>query len=138
MTLCRLIYASKVPSSFDSADMTAIIEVSRANNEKNHITGALAFDRKYFLQCLEGGRLQLNELYARIAADSRHESCLLLSYQDIQERAFPSWMMNYTGATRKNQGIFFRYSENDQFLPMNMSGESAYRLLQALESEGQR
>lgn len=56
MFLTRLIYTSSVSEQFSPDDISTILDAARNNNQKFNVTGMLCFNRKYFLQCLEGSR----------------------------------------------------------------------------------
>ncbi|WP_203299610.1 BLUF domain-containing protein [Marinobacter sediminum] len=133
MALHRLIYASYVAPGLNAAEIDEIMAASARNNKKRFVTGALAFDRKYFLQCLEGEHQAINDLYNVVIRDERHHSVVLLDFRMVERRAFNSWMMPYAGSTEANSRIFFRYSGTDQFEPLTMSGGCAFGLLQELE-----
>ena len=63
MKLVRLIYASTSVNLVNSAEVASIVEKAAAKNAKNHITGLLLAGEQHFLQCLEGGREEVNALY---------------------------------------------------------------------------
>ena len=125
MYLIRLIYASRVQGSMSTEDVAQILETSRHNNSKSNITGLLCFNHKYFLQCLEGSRAKVNELYQRILHDNRHGDILLLSYGEVSERHFSQWSMGYIPATQITEDITLRFSGGSEFNPYEMAGPSA-------------
>ncbi|ATC93362.1 BLUF domain-containing protein [Pseudoalteromonas tunicata] len=133
MYLSRLIYTSKISEEFEQSDIKSILDKSKKNNKKNHITGMLCFNRKYFLQCIEGSRQAVNETYQRILNDTRHTNILMLEYQEIYVREFDCWTMGYIPETRLTNPINLKYSDNDLFTPHDMSGPSAYQLMLALK-----
>ena len=81
--LVRLMYASRAADSVDQDELLAILKQSKAGNATAGITGVLCFSGGIFLQVLEGGRMPVNALYNRIAADPRHRDVVLLSYEEI-------------------------------------------------------
>ncbi|WP_462156586.1 BLUF domain-containing protein [Pseudoalteromonas sp. GB56] len=129
MYLIRLIYASRVNDSLNTEDVAQILDSSRANNNRSHITGLLCFNHKYFLQCLEGSRAKVNELYQRILHDERHADVLLLSYGEVSERHFSNWSMGYVPATKITQEITLKFTGNGKFNPYEMAGSSAEALM---------
>ncbi|MDH3830354.1 MAG: BLUF domain-containing protein, partial [Gammaproteobacteria bacterium] len=66
MFLVSLIYTSEMTGTMDFMD---ILEVSRASNERDGITGVLLFCNNNVVQCLEGSREAVNKTYARIVQD---------------------------------------------------------------------
>lgn len=135
MYLTRLIYVSTVTDAFTAEDVEAILAVAREKNQANNVTGALCFNRKYFLQCLEGSRAKVNETYHRILNDPRHEKIIMLEYQEIVEREFYDWTMAYMPDMSITKEINMRYSGSPIFEPYAMSGVSAHCFLTALKSE---
>ena len=47
------------------------------------ITGVLCYGGGIYLQALEGGRKQVNDLYTLIVKDPRHKDVVLLHYEEI-------------------------------------------------------
>lgn len=132
MLLVQLIYASSIATGFSEDDIAQIIESAKKNNLSRDITGLLCFNRKYFLQCLEGSRAKVNEIYHKILNDKRHHNIVLLEYQEISQRNFASWSMGYVGDTKINEETNKMYSVSSEFDPYKISGESAFLLLQHL------
>jgi hypothetical protein len=135
MYLVRLVYASKVVNEqFSADDIKQVLESARKNNSKYNLTGLLCFSSKYFLQCLEGPRMNVNQTYQRILADTRHKDILLLDYQEIDRREFANWGMGYVPQSSLTRPLNLKYSGSPEFDPFDMSGESCHQLL--LESRG--
>ncbi|OYW33454.1 MAG: blue light sensor protein [Methyloversatilis sp. 12-65-5] len=130
--LVRLIYASRVQPDVGPGDIDQILQVSQANNARDGITGALCYTGGVFLQCLEGGRDQVNAAYHRIVADARHRDPLLLGLREIAQRDFTDWGMGYVGYTAENRALFLKYCPRPEFDPYTMSAASVEALFQAL------
>jgi len=126
MFLVSLIYTSEMVGTIDFRD---ILEASRVRNEKDGITGVLLFGNNNFVQCLEGAREAVNETYARIATDKRHENLLLLDYRVISTRLFSKWSMGYVPESSFTQPTLLKYSVSQNFEPRLLSGESCMRML---------
>lgn len=133
MYLVRLVYASSLSDSFTPDDVLQILESARKHNKRNNVTGLLCFNRKIFLQCLEGSRTKVNETYRRILNDPRHERIIMLDYQEIVEREFDSWSMGFVPETKLTTPINLKFSGNDAFDPYDMAGESAHRMMLELK-----
>lgn len=97
--LVRLIYASKVRDGLAPGDIDDILARSQANNARIGVTGALCYTGGVFLQCLEGGRREVNEVYHRIVGDPRHSDPAILGFNEVTARDFASWAMGYVGYT---------------------------------------
>jgi len=129
MFLIRLVYASTISNEFHSTDIDKILESARKNNGKNNITGMLCFNRKFFLQYLEGSREQVNETYHHILNDPRHKKIIILDYKEIALRDFPNWSMSYVPESSLTDPVNLKYSGSSNFTPYDMSGESAQKMM---------
>lgn len=134
-TLVRLIYASRLAKSCVPKDIDAIIKVSRIKNNKAQITGALCYDKRSFLQCLEGPRDAVNGLYRKIAVDPRHQQVSLIEFSEISERDFCDWQMAYVRAEDASQNIILKFSRDRRFDPFLMGASQARSFLQSLIAE---
>lgn len=130
--LVRLLYASRAVGAVDADALTTILKKSRINNAALGVTGLLCFSGGIFLQVLEGGRLPVNKLYHRIAADKRHTDVALLSYAEITERSFAGWSMGQVNLARLNPALLLKYSESATLDPYAMSGTVSLALLDEL------
>ena len=129
MFLVSLIYTSEMTGSMDFMD---ILEVSRANNERDGITGVLLFCNNNVVQCLEGSREAVNKTYARIVQDKRHQNPLLVDYRILSTRLFSEWSMGYVPESSVTQPTLLKYSVSQDFEPRLLSGESCLRMLAEL------
>ena len=118
MTLVRLLYCSQVNGVGDS-DIEDILEKSIVNNALDNITGALIYNGRFFLQCLEGNRLPVSKRYSVISRDNRHRDVELLDFSAIPDRRFPQWSMRYVGISSIDQGIIMAYT-GGEFDPRKM------------------
>jgi adenylate cyclase len=89
----RIKYVSRFDKPHTEADIEAIGGQSRANNERLDLTGMLMASGGLFYQVLEGPAEAVDEVYARIANDSRHTDLLLLGSEENVERLYPDWSM---------------------------------------------
>ncbi len=92
MALSRLIYVSR-PFGFAEGILNSILLVSRHNNERDDITGALICRGDIYLQWLEGPEPAVAAAYARIRRDDRHIEIRQLLAGPVSERLFPGWAM---------------------------------------------
>ena len=61
--LVRLLYCSRAVDASELA-IEAILREGREHNQACGITGILCYGDGVFLQCIEGGRMQVSELFA--------------------------------------------------------------------------
>jgi hypothetical protein len=130
--LVRLLYASRASESVQADELNAILARSRSNNPHHGITGVLCASGQIFLQVLEGGRLQVNALYNRIARDPRHYDVVLLRYEEISERRFAGWSMGQVNLGRINPSTLLKYSEMAALDPYAVSGRASMALFEEL------
>ena len=88
----QVIYVSK-PVGFDKEILNSILTLSRFNNEKNQITGALICRSDLYLQYLEGPAHKIDSVYSKIKIDDRHEDVRLLEDGRSRRRLFSNWAM---------------------------------------------
>ena len=84
------------------------------------------------MQAIEGGRLQVNELYGHIVRDERHKDVALLHYEEITERRFSGWTMGQVNLAKLNTSIVLKYSEKPELDPYSVSGAVSLALLEEL------
>ena len=131
----QVIYVSR-PVGFDEEILNSILTLSRFNNERNQITGALICRSDLYLQYLEGPAHKIDSVYSKIKIDDRHEDVRLLEDGRSRRRLFSNWAMRgepvkdwiwtekevSNGALERLSGddamdIFIKHSkEIDQFL----------------------
>ena len=91
-------YLSRAVRPFIEEDLESLLVNCRENNAKVNVTGALLHHNDYFMQLLEGTSVEVEAVYARIAADPRHEVLSILFEDEISARFFPDWSMGYRAA----------------------------------------
>ncbi|HKB52842.1 MAG TPA: BLUF domain-containing protein [Ramlibacter sp.] len=129
--LVRLLYASRAVDASPEA-IESILAQSREYNPVNGITGVLCYGAGIFLQCIEGGRAQINDLYGHILRDARHRDVTLLSYEEILERRFGGWSMGQVNISKSNHTQLLKYSERPELDPYALSGKVSLALLEDL------
>ncbi len=92
MTIHQLIYRSQ-PFGFDDGILNGILAISRRNNARDDLTGALICRRDIYLQLLEGPEASVEAAYQRIARDDRHLGIVRLLAGSATKRLFPAWAM---------------------------------------------
>jgi len=133
--LVRLIYASRSTKPINDDMIQNILDQSGRHNVDAGITGVLCVCHgDIFMQVLEGGREEVNQLYAKLVRDARHTDVTLLDYAEISERRFSSWRMGRVDLDKLNLGIVLKYAEKPQLDPFQLSGRVALALLEELMS----
>ena len=93
--LVRLLYVSKEIAEPPSKFAESNLETFRKSNQANEITGVLCSGEGIFLQVLEGERSVVNKLYVDICKDQRHTDIELLHFEEVTQRVFYAWSMDY-------------------------------------------
>ena len=130
--LVRLLYVSRALDPDASAATDAILAVAREHNMANGITGILCYGGGIYLQAIEGGRNQVNNLYGQIVSDKRHTDVVLLNYEEIAERRFGGWTMGQVNLSKLNTSVVLKYSELPVLDPYAVSGHVSLALLEEL------
>ena len=130
--LVRLLYVSRALDPDASAATDSILSVAREHNMANGITGILCYGGGIYLQAIEGGRNQVNNLYAQIVSDKRHTDVVLLNYEEIAERRFGGWTMGQVNLSKLNTSVVLKYSELPVLDPYAVSGLVSLALLEEL------
>ena len=129
--LVRLLYCSRSVDTRAEA-IESILAQSRQHNPVSGITGILCYGGGIFLQAIEGGRMQVSELFGTIQADRRHKDVALLHYEEIFERRFGGWSMGQVNLSKINHSILLKYSEKPELDPYAVSGKVSLALLEDL------
>lgn len=131
--LVRLLYVSRaVNGKATQDDIESIVASARTYNAQNGITGILCYGGGIYLQAIEGGRFEVNQLYGHILQDARHDEVMLLHYEEITERRFGGWSMGKVNLAKLNTSVVLKYSEKPILDPYRVSGKVSLALLEEL------
>jgi len=126
--LIRMLYTSTASGPLTTALTGSILRSAQAYNAANNITGVLCQGQGVFLQVLEGDRLAVNGLYARILADKRHQKVVLLSLEEITRRRYGAWAMAHVNLStldpvmQLSSTTFDSYSASGQQIMAQLDG----------------
>ena len=120
--LVRLLYVSKEIAEQPSQFAESNLDKFRIENKLSEITGVLCSGEGIFLQVLEGERSAVNKLYVTICKDQRHTDIELLHYEEIKDRVFYAWSMDYIPISTLYEMIKI---QNPDFDPYFSSGKLA-------------
>ena len=132
--LIRLLYASRAIDNNRVAMTESIMQQSKLHNPDRGITGILCYGGDIFMQVLEGGRTEVNELYGHIVRDTRHRDVTILRYEEITERRFSGWTMGQVNLDKINPSVLLKYSPRPTLDPYSVSGDVSMALLEELLS----
>ena len=95
--LFRIVYCSSNRTTAQEeasvAEVESILAVSRANNARDGVTGALLYSEGSFVQVLEGRLDAVQRTFGRIQCDPRHGDVVVLQAGLLEERLFGAWDM---------------------------------------------
>lgn len=117
MSVDYLVYVSQAARPLAEADLEAILAASHRYNAAHDITGLLVYapnragDRGSFMQLLEGDSAEIERLRARIFADSRHHTKVVLERGSKPARAFADWSMAFRAATPERLADFPAFAD---------------------------
>ena len=103
--LMHCIYASAAARSFETDELTALLQAARNHNDGAGLTGILLFTEGNFFQVLEGAPDAVNALYARIEVDKRHRQVTKIIAEAIPSRSFAQWTMGFSQVSRKELAV---------------------------------
>jgi hypothetical protein len=93
--LFTLLYVSELKGD-DAGEIDRICRRSRANNERDDITGLLVFDGHAFCQFVEGPPHAIAALRERLELDPRHVRMRVLQHGPASPaRRFATWRLGY-------------------------------------------
>ncbi|MFM9999774.1 MAG: BLUF domain-containing protein [Burkholderiaceae bacterium] len=133
--LVRILYASRAVGPQTSTVTASILAVAQEHNRRNGITGILCQGQGLYLQVIEGERSAINQLYARIQRDRRHNDVEMLSFAEIADRRFPDWSMAHVDLSDMDPMIQMKHPEFD---PYSATGAFVMALVDELVSSGHR
>ena len=93
--LLSVVYISSATREFSATDLTILLEQSRAKNARLDITGILLYKGGNIVQLLEGPEPSVRDLIKTIYADQRHTGIIQLLEQEISQREFPDWSLEF-------------------------------------------
>ena len=137
MHLFRLTYFSKTNLSSDGEEkpqqkIKSILDDGLAANKDRNITGALIFNKDYFVEIIEGSREEVSRTFAQIAKDNRHSDPVILECTPVDARQFDCWSMSYAGSSPQALAVYQKFGSDDQLRPENMTAASLIGLIEEL------
>ncbi len=134
--LYQFVYASRAvhsPGWCPEQGLVAdILRSSIPNNQASGLTGALLFCSGWFLQTLEGRRVDASVTYRRIETDPRHRDLRLIACGPLAARRFGHWSMCARVLTPADKAIVEVLDGSTRFDPPNLRPDQAIGILQAV------
>ena len=136
MVVTRLIYYSQNHVGPTVRELSSILNASERNNRPLGITGALIFDRQWFLQLLEGEREKVWHTFTRISEDERHSDVVVAEVIETEARVFGSWWMGVAARDDTSEHAFMPFLRDGRFDPPQMAASDMLLLLKNMSCLG--
>jgi hypothetical protein len=94
----NIVYMSTSVTLPDDDQLIEILTSARKNNLKHNVSGVLLYSEGVFIQVLEGNEADVDLIFAKIQADTRHKNIMPLIDAPIQQRDFADWTMGFATA----------------------------------------
>ena len=137
--LYRLVYTSRnlLDGGEDerSAAVAGILAVSKRNNARVGVTGALLFNAGSFAQVLEGPRAAVEATFERIQRDPRHSDVSVIQCEPVAERGFSNWSMAFIGHSARGRAMWQEMALRTGFNLAQIEGEQLFTTLLAIVEE---
>lgn len=106
-----------------------ILEVSKAKNKEVGLTGMLVYCNKHFFQILEGDKEDVEELFAKISIDPRHDNVIKLQSSYVDKRHFENWNMAFKSYNKELKQLDnFNTEEFYSYVKEQLNGNNAVSL----------
>ena len=134
--LSQLVYVSNRKSTCNQSEIDKILASCKKNNPSLNITGVLLFSDTKFIQLVEGEAKVIMDLYDKIKKDPRHSSPMMISYNPISEKSFPSWHMGSKNIVKNEVNFKTDISKDDKAIfnsILNGKEENGQKVLNLLK-----
>jgi hypothetical protein len=113
-----------------------MLKTFQKNNSKHGITGVLFYNDGIILQYIEGGSLNVDNLYKNSSNDTRHHNISKLIDEDITERLFPEWSMGFNMCRKLDEiEALNEFLNNIELLPKQHNILTLFKSLNLLKSD---
>lgn len=100
--LQQIIYISTSNAVLTEDVLLELLSESQKRNASRGITGILLHSDGNIIQVIEGPEESTNNLYKKIARDTRHRGVTLMSKKPITQRDFPEFKMGFKRSRSKD------------------------------------
>ncbi len=89
--LVSMLYRSRATESFCESELPALVAGAQEHNHQRHVTGALFYEDRSFMQWLEGPQTAVEDLFTTIGRDRRHSNIEIVSVGPASSRLYADW-----------------------------------------------
>lgn len=129
-----LLYMSQATRAMSPAEIDRLLQGARERNRLRGITGALLYYDGRFVQVLEGEAAAVEQCFALIQTDPRHEQVTALHRGPIEAAGFPEWSMRYVSLDGPGDRAVAAFLDQLQRQPTPETVKQAITLLRRLAS----
>lgn len=137
--IVQLAYFSRNTVMADDAvlrlSLEDILARARRNNLRDGITGYLLFNRRWFVQILEGTPEAIASAMQRIEEDPHHTDLTPINQRTIRARSFPEWSMGGAFITSENERIFAKHGFSEDTDPAELTPPGLIALAMDLQDD---
>jgi hypothetical protein len=135
--MLRLVYVSTCAPGVDIDAVVEIMRVAHPRNVSRGVSGMLCWSGEFFLQCLEGERAVVSEIFSYIARDARHSKVELIIAAPTNVRWFGEWGMGFSRLMASHQ-LDLREAGALEFDPYQLQAVDLEATFQKLSQHAQR
>lgn len=134
MLLSRVIFFAKNNLQADGTRIVdlvkAILNACTSYDAASGLSGALAFNNRYFLQVMEGDRELVTRQFLKTGIDPRVAGVTLAGFDEVPNRAFTGWTVAYVGSSNEEfDRLVMQHSVASHLDPSHMTGDAILGLL---------
>ena len=137
--LYRLVYTSRNQleggKEEQKAAVAGVLAVSKRNNARVGVTGALLFNGGSFAQVLEGSQAAVETTFEQIQRDPRHGDVAVLQCEPVAVRAFPNWSMGFVGNSPRGRALWTEVARLTNFDLSRLEGNVLFNTLLSIVKE---
>jgi hypothetical protein len=126
----HLVYTSHATKEFAEHDLIELLKECRISNKENGITGMLLHLQGKFIQVLEGEKIVVDRIYAKIKVDARHTKVMTVIQGNSPDRIFKGWTMGFKRLTFEDAEQLTGFRDIDLFFEkQELKNDSSILLL---------
>jgi hypothetical protein len=131
----HLIYLSQATRPLSTKALTGLVDQAQLANARQHLTGVLVYSNKRFIQLLEGEPAALEQAYARIRQDPRHQHLCKVAHHSIEARRFAEWPLAFQSLSPTQFAHLAGYlAPTKSGPPLSVYGSGATSFVEALRA----
>lgn len=99
----RIIYLSTANGAPEQEELEALMQKARTNNNRDGITGLVAYHDYTFIQVLEGPKEQVKACFDRIRQSDLHRNIVVAHEAESETRLFDRYAMAFVPSAKQDK-----------------------------------